>query len=934
MATPLYKFLKSSGFSTFVFPSASEDISQAYQNQNFSMNFSKFALLNLDLNKLDFNVFNTESTKVLTDKGDLLVNHLRNYVANQEVTIQEALLNNNNNFYNPNEIRTVTERVFFKWLRSIKGIQFEPALPNDEYIDGQDFAIDDNLPFDFFKEYLWKERSVIDFNIINIEQQTFDNSIVDPFDNISKNIFKITVDTNSNIKPDDRITITSEGSINIGFKGTMDFTVIRIETDDFGGSVTSKNNIIYILSDLQIIWNNFATASLKLIYERTVKYIGEISSINNVQNKDKSYTEITAFVPDQTGQTSDILFRLRTDKNYSPSLQYPILPSQDQPEIIGGEQFDSPINVRPADFPGDQYAYFDVDQKYLNSSGLQDRKTGDYFGVFDNNRHNERVSQAPYVSPEFDGKNLDGITIDYDISHYVKANLPNKKSNNFDELNAQSFNNQPPADFPFNVILWYYQVEDRTKSPTDELIQTTTSETSTTTTSVTTITRQEQKVNQDLHIGMNLYGITILNPVNPDTQNIDTYKKLVSNGKQDGLSFSFNLNLNFNISSENVIETFDPQKVYSLFGFELFNEVMRRVSITNDIFLNFNDDIINIRKDLDNVKTLIYTQTDINNINFRIDSLNTLLNQYKRNQIKDSESIKVNLDETTNPPSLQLISIDPRYIESNIFSISSLYNSQNNTVLNNKIIVPQGKDFLINIENDDNSDITLDNNLNIILDRDLSFKQTCEIKIYPKNSKFNKKINISINSSLINNIDIIRGFQLINNLDLPIDNNLNPNVQNDSINKRWKSFPDIFPETIGMRKISDTYYLVVGINKMIINSFKTGDVLYLENFQLVKTDIQIPIIVNISGQYTIIGNIQNNELVFEIKNSDFIKLFDELRKINTSPTIYLTENNLTQPSFIRYNIGWNISITCNNRNPKNINEKYLVEIKPLKKEIY
>ena len=53
MATPLYKFLKENGYSTYVFPGSAEDISSAYQNDNYEMNFSKFMLLNIDLSKMD-----------------------------------------------------------------------------------------------------------------------------------------------------------------------------------------------------------------------------------------------------------------------------------------------------------------------------------------------------------------------------------------------------------------------------------------------------------------------------------------------------------------------------------------------------------------------------------------------------------------------------------------------------------------------------------------------------------------------------------------------------------------------------------------------------------------------------------------------------------------------------------------------------------------
>jgi hypothetical protein len=949
MATPLYSFLKGSSsssnpnpnsrsYNTFVFPSASEDISQAYQNDNYRMNFSKFTLLKLDLSKMDLensDIFNTESSKVITDKGDLLVNHLRNYVANEDVVIRESILNSNTNFYNPNEIRTNTEKIFWKWLRKTGLIEFEPALPNNEYIESQDFAIDDTLTDDYFKEYVWKERSVISFTIGNIIKITSEFSDKDPYDNIDKNIYKVIVTTDSNIKPNDRITLTSNGTINIGFKGDMDFTVFKVETDSLGETISDKNNIIYIYSKPTLIWNNYAVASLKLKYDKVLKYIGEISSINNVQSADKSYTEITAYIPDQAGATPDVLFRVRTDSNYSPSMQYPIIPSQDQPEIVGGEQFTSPIIVKPADYPGDQYAYFDADQKYINSGGLEDRKSGAYFGVYESSRKATRVVSAPYVYPEFDGVELDGITVDFDTSHYVKMNLPTKTSNDFDTFNSQSFNNVAPNDFDFNVILWYYDVEDKSFLNESETTNTVVTNSSSGSVSTTTnvVTKQTSTVNKDKGIGTNLYGITILGGLNQSTQNIDTYPKLVANGNQDGLSYIFNLNLNFNISSDNVIETYDPNKVYSQFSFDLINSVFRRVSFTNEVYMNISTDVVKMRQDIDKLSTLIYTQTDINVINSKIADLNNLLSIYQRNQISNSESISVSLDESVSPPTLKLNSIDARYGDVIKYPISLLYNNQNNTVLNTQVTVPVGKDFLINVINDDIADINLDNNINIVLSNDLAFKQTCEFKIYPKNSKYNKKLDISILTNTVSNVDSIRGYQIVKGLNLPIDNNLNSNVPTDSILKRWKNYPEISPISIGMKKIGDVYYLVVGIESLKINIFRTGDVLLLQNFQLVKVDnIQTPIISDISGQYQIIGDIVNNELNFQISDTNFIDLFTEMRKTDTNPIIYLNSINITQPSTIVYNIGYLVSITCNDRVATTINDKYIVDIRPLRKQ--
>ena len=45
-STPLYKSLKSNGTTFYAFPGAAEDISAAYQNNNYKMYFSKYVLLN------------------------------------------------------------------------------------------------------------------------------------------------------------------------------------------------------------------------------------------------------------------------------------------------------------------------------------------------------------------------------------------------------------------------------------------------------------------------------------------------------------------------------------------------------------------------------------------------------------------------------------------------------------------------------------------------------------------------------------------------------------------------------------------------------------------------------------------------------------------------------------------------------------------------
>jgi hypothetical protein len=116
--TPLYKRLKTNGTSFYAFPGAAEDISAAYQNQNYKMYFSKYILLNLPKQNTepgsgtnskpvywDFdNAFkrSNQSTPA-TSYQDQMVESLRNYVANYEVTLKESKLNNTDYYYNNEE---------------------------------------------------------------------------------------------------------------------------------------------------------------------------------------------------------------------------------------------------------------------------------------------------------------------------------------------------------------------------------------------------------------------------------------------------------------------------------------------------------------------------------------------------------------------------------------------------------------------------------------------------------------------------------------------------------------------------------------------------------------------------------------------------------------------------------------------------------------
>jgi hypothetical protein len=134
--TPLIKTPQADGGTFYTFSSAARDLSKTLGNDNLRLVFSKFVLLNIpDFDRLDPNTFSNYQNYMQFDtidgmiangglKGDPNVNwteSLQNYALN----LEELILSNSG--YDNTERRTVTERVFFKWLKETGAIRFRKA---------------------------------------------------------------------------------------------------------------------------------------------------------------------------------------------------------------------------------------------------------------------------------------------------------------------------------------------------------------------------------------------------------------------------------------------------------------------------------------------------------------------------------------------------------------------------------------------------------------------------------------------------------------------------------------------------------------------------------------------------------------------------------------------------------------------------------------
>ena len=131
MIAPLIKPIRLQGGTFYTFSSASEDLGLTFNNAQKKFKFSKFALLNIpdiknyasgenfiSLSNSPGAYEEIDGSKTL---NDYFGESFQNYCLNLESLISS------NEDYNPSVDRTVSERVFFKWLKEIGAIRFREA---------------------------------------------------------------------------------------------------------------------------------------------------------------------------------------------------------------------------------------------------------------------------------------------------------------------------------------------------------------------------------------------------------------------------------------------------------------------------------------------------------------------------------------------------------------------------------------------------------------------------------------------------------------------------------------------------------------------------------------------------------------------------------------------------------------------------------------
>jgi hypothetical protein len=131
MVAPLIRPIRLQGGTFYTFSSASEDLSFSINSADKKFKFSNFLLLNIPpiqssaAGQNNIGLSNVPGAFPVIDgsktENDYLAESFQNYCLNLEAIATSS------STYNPFLDRTVSERVFFKWMKEIGAIRFRQA---------------------------------------------------------------------------------------------------------------------------------------------------------------------------------------------------------------------------------------------------------------------------------------------------------------------------------------------------------------------------------------------------------------------------------------------------------------------------------------------------------------------------------------------------------------------------------------------------------------------------------------------------------------------------------------------------------------------------------------------------------------------------------------------------------------------------------------
>lgn len=342
------------------------------------------------------------------------------------------------------------------------------------------------------------------------------------------------------------------------------------------------------------------------VYNRVVKYIGEIDVVNNVKTKDNAYSEIYIYVPTNVGTTPYTLFKTVDDVNYSPGMIVTNNPPDPLDiEFLSGRHYSE---VHP--YGLNTNAFFDLDDASVTSqiaempalySTVPSYSTGRWFNGNINNSYytdsdftlakNQLIKKTKNsITIDYVRNTLDGVVLDFDLNSYKLAS-ENPSIKTFASFNDYVAN----KNFEFNAVLLYYEVYDP-NNPSDS--------------------------------ALNLFGVLFLNKV--EQNGLEFRIPFITKNRPDvvtkvnGDAFAFKVN----IKADNSVEDVRVEKSindFSTFSLDLFTDLL---TVYRNLSTSFNDKLLELetlKTELQSARDSILNTSFINQMEERIVNLESSL---------------------------------------------------------------------------------------------------------------------------------------------------------------------------------------------------------------------------------------------------------------------------------------------------------------------
>ena len=461
-------------------------------------------------------------------------------------------------------------------------------------------------------------RGAFDYFNDNDGNPNTNNSFAESFQNYYLNA-ETTISANSEYVVQNKRTISER----LFFKWLKEAGAIRFReanTKEFASAEGSKSTTgaHYVEEDESFDGRG------NYIYERVVKYIGNINVNNAVKDTQNSYTEVYMHVPTSHGSTKNVLFTSIEDENYKAgsTYRYDPIDNRDEPYLYGRKYSD----VNPSGV--ENRAFYDSAANWYNMWvwDKDDQKWYDYHNdkfywwfptetkcsyKLDNGRSNKRNATvydgATLASAENDifcigedpndenntenvkvvRSRLDGVSLEFDINHYGEA----AKDSTIESMSQ--YNAKYGQSFSFNTVLVYYDVYD-VDNPYD---------------SVT-----------------NLFGVLFLDNVDEqldgaEIESITKYKpsKVL---QQNGNSYAFKLNIKFDLSAQDSAVELDVD-TYNTASMELFMDALTEMKKNASLLQQHMNTYSKLETKVDRLISLVQAGATYEDLKSQVDELQT-----------------------------------------------------------------------------------------------------------------------------------------------------------------------------------------------------------------------------------------------------------------------------------------------------------------------